>query len=110
MPTAGTSATPLPIPNAELMQTVLTIETDEGVTGHYFGGGSHGDQEGLNVVDQQLIRRPHPDLLVGQDPLDREMIWKWMWVANIPENVAQRHRQRALGPRRPGVRDCRSTS
>ena len=38
------------------MQTVLTIETDEGVSGHYFGGGSHGDQEGLNIVDQQMIR------------------------------------------------------
>ena len=42
------------------MQTVLAIETDEGVTGHYFGGGSHGDTEGLNVVDQQMIQRPHP--------------------------------------------------
>ena len=38
---------------------MLTIETDEGVTGHYFGGGSHGDAEGLNVVDQQLILWPH---------------------------------------------------
>ena len=27
-------------------------------------------------------------MLVGQDPLDREMFWKWLWVANIPENVA----------------------
>ena len=28
------------------------------------------------------------NLLLGCDPLDREMIWKWLWVANIPENVA----------------------
>ena len=60
MPTDGTPVTRVPIPHAELMQTVLTIETDEGVTGYYFGGGSHGDQEGLNVVDQQLILGPHP--------------------------------------------------
>jgi L-alanine-DL-glutamate epimerase-like enolase superfamily enzyme len=77
-----------PLPKAELMQTVLMIETDEGVTGHYFGGGAHGDAEGLNVVDQQLIRGRIRSLLVGQDPLDREMIWKWLWVANFPENVA----------------------
>ena len=78
----------LPLPKAELMQTVLMIETDEGVAGHYFGGGAHGDAEGLNVVDQQLIRGRIRSLLVGQDPLDREMIWKWLWVANFPENVA----------------------
>ena len=77
-----------PLPNTELMQTVLTIHTDDGASGHYFGGGSHGDNEGLNVVDQQMILWRLKDLLVGQDPLDREMIWKWLWVANIPENVA----------------------
>ena len=98
------------MPDTELLQTVLTIDTDEGVAGHYFGGGSHGDAEGLNVVDQQVILGRIKDLLVGQDPFDREMIWKWMWVANIPENVAQRDRQRALGPRRPRLRGCRSTS
>jgi L-alanine-DL-glutamate epimerase-like enolase superfamily enzyme len=78
----------LPVPKADLMQTVLAIETDEGVTGYYFGGGSHGDAEGLNVVDQQMIRGRILPLLRGQDPLDREMVWKWLWVANIPENVA----------------------
>ena len=44
--------------------------------------------EGLNVVDQALILGRIRSLLVGQDPFDREMIWKWMWVANLPENVA----------------------
>ena len=77
-----------PIPHAELMQTVLTIETDESVKGHYFGGGSHGDAEGLSIVDQSLILGRIRSLLVGQDPFDREMIWKWLWVANFPENVA----------------------
>ena len=77
-----------PIPRAEVMQTVLTIETDEGIAGHYFGGGSHGDAEGLDIMDQGLILGRIRQLLVGQDPLDREMIWKWMWVANIKENVA----------------------
>ena len=78
----------LPVLKADLMQTVLAIDTDEGVTGYYFGGGSHGDAEGLNVVDQQMIRGRILPLLRGQDPLDREMVWKWLWVANIPENVA----------------------
>jgi L-alanine-DL-glutamate epimerase-like enolase superfamily enzyme len=77
-----------PRPRTELVQTVLTIETDEGVSGHYFGGGSHGDADGLNVVDQRLLRGRIRELLVGQDPFDRELIWKWLWVANLPENVA----------------------
>ena len=59
-----------PLPNTELMQTVLTVHTDDGASGHYFGGGSHGDAEGLNVVDQHLITTRIRDLLVGQDPLD----------------------------------------
>ncbi len=78
----------LPVPKADLMQTILAIETDEGVTGYYLGGGSHGDAEGLNIVDQQMIRGRILPLLRGQDPCDREMVWKWLWVANIPENVA----------------------
>jgi L-alanine-DL-glutamate epimerase-like enolase superfamily enzyme len=77
-----------PRPRAELRQTVATMETDQGVSGYYFGGGSHGDQEGLNSVDQALLLGRLRSLLLGQDPLDREMIWKWLWVANIPENVA----------------------
>ncbi|MFV2064957.1 MAG: hypothetical protein ACC726_15815, partial [Chloroflexota bacterium] len=71
-----------PLPDAELMQTVLTIETNEGIAGHYFGGGAHGDAEGLNVVDQALILGRIRDLLLGHDPFDREMFWKWFWVAN----------------------------
>lgn len=74
--------------HAELLQTVLTVETDEGVSGHYFGGGAHGDAEGLNVVDQHIILGRIKNLIVGQDPLDRELIWKWLWVANIPEHIA----------------------
>jgi L-alanine-DL-glutamate epimerase-like enolase superfamily enzyme len=74
-------------PRTELVQTVSCLETDAGLSGYYFGGGSHGDQEGLNIVDQQLLLGRIRSLLVGEDPLDREMIWKWMWVANIPENV-----------------------
>ena len=31
----------LPKPDTELLQTVLTIETDEGVSGHFIGGGTH---------------------------------------------------------------------
>ena len=78
----------LPKPDTELMQTVLTIETDEGVSGHFIGGGTHGDQEGLNNVDQNLIRGRIRNMLIGQNPLDREMIWQWLLVAWFPENVA----------------------
>ena len=78
----------LPLLKATLLQTVLAIETDQGVTGYFLGGGSHGDAEGLNFEDQQMIRGRILPLLKGQDPFDREMVWKWLWVANIPENVA----------------------
>ena len=77
-----------PLPNTEMVQTVTCIETDAGAEGYFFGGGSHGDQDGLGIDDRRLILGRIKDLLVGQDPLDREMIWKWLWVANIPENVA----------------------
>src|SRR6266849_2551341 len=40
-----------PLPRTELLQTVSSIETDEGIAGYFFGGGSHGDQEGLNATD-----------------------------------------------------------
>jgi L-alanine-DL-glutamate epimerase-like enolase superfamily enzyme len=76
------------LPKVELQQTVLQIHTDEGVVGNYFGGGAHGDAEGLSVVDQSLILGRIKDLLLGCDPFDREMVWKWLWVANISENVA----------------------
>lgn len=77
-----------PAKGAELMQTVLCIETDAGVSGYYFGGGSHGDLEGLSSVDQRLILAKIRPLLVGQDPFDRELIWKWLWIANYPEHIA----------------------
>jgi len=75
-------------PKQELVQTITTIDTDQGTSGYYLGGGSHGDQEGLSADDQRMLLGRLKSLLVGQDPLDREMIWKWFWVANIPENVA----------------------
>jgi L-alanine-DL-glutamate epimerase-like enolase superfamily enzyme len=77
-----------PLPNVELQQTVLSVQTDAGVVGNYFGGGTHGDAEGLSVVDQSIVLGHIKDLLLGCDPFDREMVWKWLWVANIPEHVA----------------------
>ncbi len=35
-----------PLPRTEVVQTLTTIETDEGATGHYLGGQGHGDQDG----------------------------------------------------------------
>ena len=75
-------------PKTELLQTITCIHTDVGVTGYYVGGGAHGDQEGLKPDDREMLLGRIRSLIVGQDPLDRELIWKWLWVANIPENVA----------------------
>jgi L-alanine-DL-glutamate epimerase-like enolase superfamily enzyme len=77
-----------PLPKVELQQTVVSVHTDEGVVGNFFGGSIHGDADGLSVVDQSLILGRIKNLLLGCDPFDREMVWKWLWVANIPENVA----------------------
>ncbi len=77
-----------PLPKAELRQSVLIVHSDEGVEGYYFGGGAHGDIVGLSSFDQGIVLGPIRDLVIGCDPLDREMIWKWLWVANVPENVA----------------------
>ena len=75
-------------PNAEYIQTLTTIETDEGVSGHYIGGSMRGDHLGLNATEQEHLLHRARNLLIGQNPFDRELIWKWMWVSNnIPENV-----------------------
>lgn len=76
-----------PKPNTEIIQTLTTIETDEGVTGRYLGGQGHGDQDGLDVINQGIIEGRIRQMLVGQDPFDRELFWHWMWVAKIPENI-----------------------
>ena len=60
---------------------------DNGAEGYYFGGGAHGDEEGVPEHTQQFILNRVKPLLVGQDPLDREKFWKWLWVMNAPEHV-----------------------
>ena len=53
-----------PMPDTELMQTRAHDPHRRGRRrATIFGGGSHGDAEGLNVVDQQMIRRRIEDLL-----------------------------------------------
>ena len=74
-----------PYPRTELVRTLTRIVTDEGAEGSYLGGGAHGDQEGLLPDDQGVMLGRIRSLLVGHDPFDREMIWKWLWVANIPD-------------------------
>jgi len=81
-----------PLPDHEHVQSVLTIETDEGVSGHYIGGGMReglAGLAGLTRTEMDIIARRVRKLLIGMDPLDRELIWKYFWVAaNIPENIA----------------------
>src|SRR5690606_11820412 len=74
-------------PRTEIIQTLVTIETDEGVVGHYLGGQGHGDQDGLLPDSREMVRTRMRDLLVGQDPFDRERFWQWMWVSKTPEYI-----------------------
>ncbi|MGE3272666.1 MAG: enolase, partial [Chloroflexota bacterium] len=48
----------------EATQSVLTITTDEGVSGHYFG-----------VPNPAVVENVVKPYLVGEDPLYREKLW-----------------------------------
>lgn len=75
------------LPEVEAVQTLTRIITDEGAEGYYFGGHGHGDADGLTHDQQAAMQGRIKNLLVGQDPYDREKFWHWMWVANMDENL-----------------------
>ncbi|MCY4375319.1 MAG: hypothetical protein OXC31_16280, partial [Spirochaetaceae bacterium] len=74
-------------PESDALQTVTKVITDEGAEGYYLGGDGHGDQAGLKAADRAVLTGRIRDLVVGEDPFDRERFWRWMWVANIPEHL-----------------------
>jgi L-alanine-DL-glutamate epimerase-like enolase superfamily enzyme len=49
----------------EAVQSLLTISTDEGVCGYYFGG-----------VSEDIVKQVVAPMLRGEDPLYRERIWQ----------------------------------
>ena len=71
----------------DVVQTLTKIITDEGAEGYYLGGHGHGDMDGLPAEDRLLLEGRVKELLLGQDPFDRERFWHWFWVANLPENI-----------------------
>lgn len=72
----------------DVRQTITKVSTDEGVSGYCFGGNGHGDRDGLSDEQQAILTGRLKQLVLGQDPFDRERIWQWMWTANLlPENV-----------------------
>lgn len=68
-------------------QTVTRITADNGAAGYFLGGQGHGDRHGLNSEDIAVLEGRIRDLLIGTDPFDREAVWHWLWVANIPEHI-----------------------
>jgi L-alanine-DL-glutamate epimerase-like enolase superfamily enzyme len=76
-----------PLPKTEIIQTLTTIETDDGAVGHYLGGHGHGDQDGLIPEERAYLLTRIKDLLIGQNPFDRERFWQHMWAAKTPENI-----------------------
>ena len=50
--------------NLELTGSLVSVETDDGVTGHCFGG------------DKDLVENVFRSRVVGRDPLHREFIWQ----------------------------------
>jgi L-alanine-DL-glutamate epimerase-like enolase superfamily enzyme len=75
------------LPEIEVIQTLTKIITDEGAEGYYFGGRGHGDMDGLSAEQRDALQTRFKNMLVGQDPFDREKFWHWMWVANVEENL-----------------------
>jgi L-alanine-DL-glutamate epimerase-like enolase superfamily enzyme len=75
------------LPKTPILQTITTIETDEGISGRYLGGQGHGDQDGLDAMGEAIIRERILPMLAGQNPFDRERFWHWMWVAKVPEHI-----------------------
>jgi len=75
------------LPETTIEQTLTRIVTDEGAEGYYLGGHGHGDQDGLPPDDRHILTKVIKPMLMGQDPFDRERIWHWMWIRNLPENL-----------------------
>jgi len=69
------------------VQTLFKIVTDSGAEGCYLGGHGHGDQDGLPPDQRRALIGRAKNLLIGQDPFDRERFWHWMWVSKTPENL-----------------------
>ena len=53
-----------PSPEHDAMQTILTVVTDEGAEGYYFG------------ADPSVMESIVKPVVVGEDPMDREKIWQ----------------------------------
>jgi L-alanine-DL-glutamate epimerase-like enolase superfamily enzyme len=75
------------LPRRDVVQTLTKIVTDSGVEGCYLGGQGHGDQDGLTPATRAFIQERIKPMIVGQDPLDREKLWQWLYAAKTPENV-----------------------
>ena len=72
----------------EVRQTLTKVITDKGLEGYYFGGAGHGDMDGISPEQASILEGRLKNLVLGQDPFDREKIWHWMWTAHrIPENL-----------------------
>ena len=76
------------LPETKVIQTLTKISTDEGAEGYYLGGSGHGDQDGITAAEREVLEGRLKNLVLGQDPFDREKFWHWMWTAHlIPENL-----------------------
>src|ERR1700730_16571199 len=71
-----------PGPEQDAVQSLLTITTDDGASGHYFGGVSAGAIE-------QIVA----PMLIGEDPFYRERIWhalkerQRLHLSTLPDRV-----------------------
>ena len=87
---------------------LVTIKTDPGLEGHAFLGGSNRRGE----CRRDVIVRVFKPILLGQDPLDRELLFQRMWQRGrlfaIPLHRCDR--RGALGYRGQGRRGCRCIS
>ena len=57
---------------------LITLETDEGVTGYGYMGGEHVSDEMTMGVFENMKK-----FVIGQDPFDNERLWEEMWQPKL---------------------------
>lgn len=85
----------------EVQMGLVTITTDEGIEGHSFLGAS---MRGANLDGVSLIDKLKP-CLIGQNPLERERLYREMWRRNRHTTLRCPLYRRVAGDQSKGV--CR---
>ena len=90
----------------DVLLGILTVETDEGISGNAFLGSSH---QGADDLVAPLMKFLKP-IVMGRNPMERGAIWWEMWRENrrVTTSRNRRYRCRTVGHRGQGCRPADS--